>query len=94
MVLSIAKALPIQKHPDKGITSRFHIEDPEKFTDDNHKPEIAIALGSFEGFAGWKPTKDIQALFDNLPLLQRFLPNKTAKVDHEVVRQIVQTIMQ
>lgn len=53
-ILSINKALELQIHPDKGLAAKLHAQDPEKFPDDNHKPEIAIALGKFEVFAGWK----------------------------------------
>ncbi|KAH8818119.1 RmlC-like cupin domain-containing protein [Hyaloscypha sp. PMI_1271] len=41
-ILSIAKALPLQIHPDKGLAAKLHKKDPEKFGDANHKPEIAI----------------------------------------------------
>lgn len=51
-VLSIQKALPLQIHSDNELAARLHKEDPEKYTDDNHKAEIAVALGPFEVFAG------------------------------------------
>lgn len=92
-ILSIAKALPLQIHPDKDLAERLHAKNPEQFTDDNHKPEIAIALGPFEVFAGWKPTRDIQALFDILPPLQKFLPNGQTHFNNETIRNLVQTIL-
>ncbi|RSM08170.1 hypothetical protein CEP52_004808 [Fusarium oligoseptatum] len=49
-VLSIAKALPLQVHPNKEFSSKKHKEDPDSFTDSNHKPEIALALTEFEAF--------------------------------------------
>jgi mannose-6-phosphate isomerase len=72
-ILSIAKALPLQIHPNKDLATRLHQKDPEKFTDDNHKPEIAVALSKFELFVGFKPLDDLQKLM-NLPPLQQFLP--------------------
>ena len=54
-VLSIAKALPLQIHPNKDVAAQLHKEDPDNFTDPNHKPEIALALGKFEAFCGFKP---------------------------------------
>lgn len=93
-ILSIAKALPLQIHPNKDLAAKLHKKNPEQFTDDNHKPEIAIALGPFEVFAGWKPTSEIQSLFDTLPPLQKFLPNGKSKFDDEALRTIVQTILQ
>lgn len=59
----------------------MHERDPEKFTDSNHKPEIALALGPFEAFVGWKPLKDIHALLQLEPLKQ-FLP-KAQKHDFD-----------
>ena len=92
-ILSIAKALPLQIHPDKDLAARLHSKNPKQFKDDNHKPEIAIALGPFEVFAGWKPTPDIQALFDVLTPLQEFLPNKQTHFNNETLKSVVQTIL-
>ncbi|KAL8827091.1 MAG: hypothetical protein Q9170_007154 [Blastenia crenularia] len=92
-ILSIAKALPLQIHPDKELSEKLHKKEPEKFTDTNHKPEIAIALGPFEVFAGWKDQDDIQALFGTLPPLERFLPNQNAKFNDETLKQICQKIL-
>lgn len=93
-ILSIAKALPLQIHPNKDLATKLHKQNPEQFTDDNHKPEIAIALGPFEVFAGWKPNAEIQSLFDSLPPLQKFLPQDNAQLDKGALREIVQTILQ
>ncbi|KAL8716074.1 MAG: hypothetical protein Q9225_006244 [Loekoesia sp. 1 TL-2023] len=93
VILSIAKALPLQIHPDKELSERLHKKDPEKFTDTNHKPEIAIALGPFEVFAGWKHQNDIQALFSVLPPLERFLPEQHAHFNNETLKQICQRIL-
>lgn len=65
-ILSIAKALPLQIHPNKDLAAKLHAKNPDQFTDDNHKPEIAIALGPFEVFAGWKPQTEIDGLFEAL----------------------------
>ena len=92
-ILSIAKALALQIHPDKDLAARLHAKDPEKFTDDNHKPEIAIALGPFEVFAGWKPQPDIQMLFDVLPPLQKWLPNTNTHFNNETLKNICRTIL-
>ncbi|KAL8921968.1 MAG: hypothetical protein Q9208_005422 [Pyrenodesmia sp. 3 TL-2023] len=92
-ILSIAKALPLQIHPNKELSEKLHKQDPEKFPDTNHKPEIAIALGPFEVFAGWKSTEDIQVLFDVLPAIKRFLPAQTEPFNNETLRQICQKIL-
>lgn len=93
-ILSIAKALPLQIHPDKELSERLHKQDPEKFTDSNHKPEIAIALGPFEVFAGWKHQDDIEALFSVLPPLKTFLPEEYTNFNNETLKQICYRILQ
>lgn len=92
-VLSIAKALPLQLHPNKSLASELHKSDPSSFTDPNHKPEIAIALSKFEAFCGFKPLNDIEQLMLLEPL-QRFLPNiKKAKFDDQTLKYVVQSML-
>ena len=94
-ILSIAKALPLQIHPDKDLASRLHSKNPDKFTDDNHKPEIAVALSEFELFVGFKPLNEIQELFQ-LPTLKRFIPsNPSGKTsfNDETLRRICGSIL-
>lgn len=92
-ILSIAKALPLQIHPNKDLATRLHQKDPEKFTDDNHKPEIAVALSKFELFVGFKPLDDLQKLM-KLPPLQQFLPEGDhQKFSDETVREICGTML-
>ena len=83
----------MQIHPNKELSARLHAEDPEKFTDDNHKPEIAIALGPFEVFAGFKPNNAIQVLFDTLEPLKKFLPNSSTSFDNESVKAVCRNIL-
>lgn len=52
-VLSVAKALSIQAHPDKNLASILHKQQPEVYKDDNHKPEMALALTEFEALCGF-----------------------------------------
>ncbi|GFZ18942.1 mannose-6-phosphate isomerase, type I [Actinidia rufa] len=47
-VLSVAKALSIQAHPDKELAAFLHQTRPDVFKDGNHKPEMALALTKFE----------------------------------------------
>ena len=61
--------------------------------DTNYKPEIAIALSKLEVFAGWKPTKDIEALFGLEPLKQ-FLPEKHDPFNNETLRDIGKAILE
>lgn len=54
-MLSVAKALSIQAHPDKKLAEVLHALRPSTYKDGNHKPEMAIAVTEFRaicGFAG------------------------------------------
>ncbi|KAJ5090636.1 hypothetical protein N7532_009320 [Penicillium argentinense] len=89
-ILSFSKALPLQIHPDLKLAAKLHAEDPKKFGDTNHKPEIAIALSKLELFAGWKPLKDIQALFKLNPL-EEFVPS--GPFTDETLRQVCMALL-
>ncbi|KAF5194996.1 Mannose-6-phosphate isomerase, partial [Thalictrum thalictroides] len=52
-VLSVAKALSIQAHPDKELARALHTSHPNLYKDDNHKPEMALALTKFEALCGF-----------------------------------------
>uniref|UniRef100_A0A0D9UWC3 Mannose-6-phosphate isomerase n=1 Tax=Leersia perrieri TaxID=77586 RepID=A0A0D9UWC3_9ORYZ len=61
-VLSVAKALSIQAHPDKDLAEVLHALRPATYRDGNHKPEMAIAVTEFRvlcGFAGIEELKDV-----------------------------------
>jgi mannose-6-phosphate isomerase len=70
----------------------LHKQDPKKYGDSNHKPEIAVALSKFELFAGWKPLKDIQALFKLKPL-EQFVPNNSRTFDDETLRKVCMSLL-
>lgn len=61
-VLSAGKALSIQAHPDKENAERLHRENPTKYGDPNHKPEMAIALTPFEAMCGFRQLEEISFL--------------------------------
>ena len=71
-VLSAARALSIQTHPNKKQAVKLHAADPVNYPDDNHKPEIAIALDSLTAIAGFRPVIDIIANLKKYPQLQKF----------------------
>jgi len=52
-VLSVAKALSIQAHPDKQLAEKLHKEKPHMYKDANHKPEMALAVTEFEAMSGF-----------------------------------------
>lgn len=91
-ILSIAKALPLQIHPNKDLAAKLHAQDPSQFTDPNHKPEIAIALSKFEVFAGFKPLSQIQPLF-TLPSLAPYVPQNTTTWTNATLRETTRALL-
>jgi mannose-6-phosphate isomerase len=91
-ILSIAKALPLQIHPNKDLAEKLHAKDPDNFTDPNHKPEIAVALSKFEVFAGFKPLAEIEPLF-KLPSLTPFVPPNTTQWTDQTLREVVRNLL-
>lgn len=49
----MAKALSIQAHPDKKLAETLHKLRPSVYKDDNHKPEMALAITKFEALCGF-----------------------------------------
>lgn len=72
-VLSINKALSIQAHPDKALAEKLHKEKPAMYKDDNHKPEMALALSDFEGFCGFRPWAEMAHFVATVPELRSVL---------------------
>ena len=52
-ILSIEKPLSIQLHPDKTFAEILNKKFPKIYKDDNHKPELFIALSDFELLFGF-----------------------------------------
>lgn len=69
-VLSINKALSIQAHPNKKLAERLHAKDSKNYPDDNHKPEMTIAITPFDGLCGFRPLAEISHFLDNVPSLR------------------------
>lgn len=78
-VLSIEKVLSIQAHPDKALAKQLHASDPKNYPDDNHKPEMAIAVTDFEGFCGFKPLDQIAATLQSVPEIYDIIGADTVK---------------
>eukprot|EP00475_Leptophrys_vorax_P000179 TRINITY_DN10104_c0_g1_i1.p1 TRINITY_DN10104_c0_g1~~TRINITY_DN10104_c0_g1_i1.p1 ORF type:complete len:476 (-),score=11.24 TRINITY_DN10104_c0_g1_i1:1194-2621(-) len=69
-VLSVAKALSIQAHPDKRLAERLHARDPKNYRDDNHKPEMALAVTDFEALCGFVTSKELRKSIQSAPELR------------------------
>src|SRR6478735_1993882 len=85
-VLSIAKALSIQAHPNKKLAEQLHARDPKNYPDDNHKPEMAIAITPFEGLCGFRPLPEIVHFLDTVPALRALVGEEAAKEFAQVAR--------
>lgn len=78
-VLSINKALSIQAHPNKKLAEQLHARDPKNYPDDNHKPEMAIAITPFEGLCGFRPLDEIAHFLTHVPALRQLVGEDVAK---------------
>jgi mannose-6-phosphate isomerase len=76
-VLSAGDALSIQLHPNKKEAEELHQKDPSHYPDDNHKPEIAIALDELEALLGFESIQDLISNIKNHPELQAFLGHES-----------------
>ena len=72
-ILSVKQALSIQAHPDRENARILHAKNPEHYPDDNHKPEIAIALTPMRLLYGFKTIKEISLQVDENPQLEALL---------------------
>jgi mannose-6-phosphate isomerase len=68
-VLSAARPLSLQVHPDKQYAEQAYTaqqgagDGPRDYTDDNHKPELICALrDGFAGLCGFRPVPDSRRL--------------------------------
>jgi len=66
-VLSIKTALSIQSHPDKSLAEKLHKARPDVYKDDNHKPEMAIAVSPFEALCGFCEATELKKNLELVP---------------------------
>lgn len=78
-VLSVAKALSIQAHPDKKLAKQLHQLQPNIYKDANHKPEMALAISHFEALCGFMSPQEIKQVVEEVPELQCVLGESVAK---------------
>ncbi len=72
-VLSANEALSIQAHPNKQQAEILHARDADNYPDDNHKPEIAIALDELLALAGFQPIPALRTIFQRYPEIAAFI---------------------
>ncbi|KAK9927843.1 hypothetical protein M0R45_025009 [Rubus argutus] len=77
-VLSVRKALSIQAHPDKDLAKVLHKFMPNAYKDDNHKPEMALAMTHFEALCGFITLEELKGVLDNVPEIVQVVGSEVA----------------
>uniref|UniRef100_W5LIQ3 Mannose-6-phosphate isomerase n=1 Tax=Astyanax mexicanus TaxID=7994 RepID=W5LIQ3_ASTMX len=77
-VLSVNTALSIQAHPNRELAAKLHAQFPEHYPDNNHKPEMAIALTQFEGLCGFRPVEEIIGFLKAVPEFHALVGNEAS----------------
>lgn len=72
-ILSVGEPLSIQAHPNKQQAIELHSKDPLNYPDDNHKPEIAIALDELTALAGFKSYNQLLETLKDYPEIRTFI---------------------
>ena len=85
-VLSIRKALSIQAHPNKKLAEQLHAKDPKNYPDDNHKPEMTIAVTPFDGLCGFRPLGEIVHFLQSIPSFRKLVGEDAAKSFEDTVQ--------
>lgn len=78
-VLSINKALSIQAHPDKQLAEQLFKNKPEHYKDDNHKPEMCIALTEFEALCKFRPLSQIVNNLNTVSCFRQLFTDETVR---------------
>jgi mannose-6-phosphate isomerase len=111
-ILDVHKMLSIQAHPTLAqARSGFARENAEgisldassrNYKDDNHKPEIGVALTEFWMLHGFRPLEEIAKSFREIPvlgLLMPTFPQRLAQIGHDhegrrgLLRELYNTVM-
>lgn len=85
-VLSINKALSIQAHPNKKLAEQLHAKDPKHYPDDNHKPEMTIAITPFDGLCGFRPLNEIAHFLQHVPTLRKLVGEDNASKFEQTIK--------
>jgi len=82
--LDVREMLSIQVHPSKSDVAKDFAEELEQgvpldspnrnYKDDNHKPELMVAMGDFWLLHGFKPESELRKTLQDIPELNFLLP--------------------
>jgi len=79
-ILSVDSPLSIQIHPDRENAETLRTLDPAHYPDNNHKPEVAVAISEVELVRGFRPLEELAMLGVSFPHLLTKLPFETLKM--------------
>lgn len=98
-VLSIAKPLSIQAHPDKELARALHKAHPNVYKDANHKPEMALAITKFEAICGFISMEELKQVLCDVPEIVELVGSREAEMfirlgdqEEEKARSLLQSI--
>ena len=57
----------------QAVAEKLHAANPATYADDNHKPELAVALTPFEALCGFRPKQEIIKFLKGLKLSFSFI---------------------
>ncbi|KAG8090195.1 hypothetical protein GUJ93_ZPchr0011g27974 [Zizania palustris] len=77
-VLSVAKALSIQAHPDRELARALHALRPATYRDDNHKPEMAVAVTEFRALCGFVRIQELKDVLRTVPEVRELVGKEEA----------------
>ncbi|KAE8709330.1 Mannose-6-phosphate isomerase 2 [Hibiscus syriacus] len=86
-VLSVAKPLSIQAHPDKELAKELHKLKPNIYKDANHKPEMALALTEFRALCGFITLEELKGVLIDVPEIVELVGTALAKQVLDIDRQ-------
>lgn len=95
-VLSASEPLSIQAHPNKTQAEQLHRNDPLHYPDDNHKPEIAIALDTLKSLCGVRCGGDMARQFELYPEIAQLIFQSDSVSFEQIAGQeksIIQTLI-
>jgi len=81
-VLSAGQVLSIQTHPNLNQAKRLHRKDPIHYPDQNHKPEIAIALDKLTALVGLLNPSELNNRLGLYPEVQDYIGITSSIIAH------------
>uniref|UniRef100_A0A8C5PYK1 Mannose-6-phosphate isomerase n=1 Tax=Leptobrachium leishanense TaxID=445787 RepID=A0A8C5PYK1_9ANUR len=64
---------------EEALAKKLHSQFPHHYPDDNHKPEMAIALTPFRGLCGFRPVPEIVAFLQDVPEFRTLIGQEAAQ---------------